>query len=198
MPTTPLAVSFYEVVLAVHIMAVVIAFGVTFAYPVMFAVAARHDPRALPLLHRIEYTIERVLVNPGLLLVLLAGIYLASKGHFWSDFFVQWGLGAAIVIGALVGSVMIPTAKRAEQVAARDLAAVGAGTVGAAAAGAGAAGASAAGAGTGASGAGASLGGEVTMSDEYRALVRRLTVVGSSLSALVLVTILFMALQLGS
>jgi len=157
-------------------MAVVIAFGVTFAYPVMFAVAARHDPRALPLLHRIEYTIERVLVNPGLLLVLLAGIYLASKGHFWSDFFVQWGLGAAIVIGALVGSVMIPTAKRAEQVATRDIAAVGAGT----------------GAGDGGEGS------EVAMSEEYRGLVRRLTVVGSSLSALVLVTILFMALQLGS
>ncbi len=88
-------------VLAIHIMAVVVAFGVTFAYPIMFAVAARHDPRGLPLLHRIEYTIERMLINPGLPLVLIAGIYLASKGHYWSDFFVQWGLGAAIVIGAL-------------------------------------------------------------------------------------------------
>ena len=87
------AASLYEVVLAIHIMAVVVTFGVTFAYPIMFAVAARHDPRSLPLLHRIEYTIERMLVNPGLLLVLLAGVYLASKGHDWSHFFVQWGLG---------------------------------------------------------------------------------------------------------
>jgi Predicted integral membrane protein (DUF2269) len=126
----PLATTFYEVVLAIHIMAVVIAFGVTFAYPVMFAVAARREPRGLPLLHRIEYTIERMLINPGLLLVILAGIYLASKGHFWSQFFVQWGLAAAIVIGALVGSVMIPTAKKAESVAARDIAAAGDGPVG--------------------------------------------------------------------
>jgi hypothetical protein len=160
------AASLFEVVLAVHIMAVVVAFGVTFAYPVMFAVAARHDPRGLPLLHRIEYTIERMLVNPGLLIVLLAGIYLAGKGHFWSDFFVQWGLGAAIVIGALVGAVMIPTAKRAEQVAARDVA--------------------------------AGEGGEITLSDEYRGLVRRLSTVGSLLSVIVLVTILFMALHVGS
>src|SRR5664279_2191327 len=85
------AVTFYSVVLAIHIMAVVVAFGVTFAYPIIFAVAARHDPRSLPVLHRIAYTVERLLVNPGLLLVLLAGIYLASKGHHWSDFFVQWG-----------------------------------------------------------------------------------------------------------
>jgi hypothetical protein len=113
----PAATSAYEVILAVHVMAVVIAFGVTFAYPIMFAVGARSDPRSLPTLHRAEYTIERWLVSPGLLLVLLAGVYLASDGDHWSEFFVQWGFAAAIVIGALVGSVMIPTSKRAEQLA---------------------------------------------------------------------------------
>jgi len=118
-----LAASAYEIVLAVHIMAVVVAFGVTFAYPIMFAVAARADPRTLPTMHRVEYTIERRLINPGLLVVLLAGIFLASDGHHCSEFFVQWGLGAVVVIGGLVGSVMIPTAKRAEAAAARDIAA---------------------------------------------------------------------------
>ncbi len=167
MPIPP-AASFYEVVLAVHIMAVVVAFGVIFAYPIMFAVGVRHDPRGLPLVHRVEYTIERMLINPGLLLVLVAGIYLASEGHYWSDFFVQWGLGAVIVIGALVGAVMIPTAKRAEEIAARDVAAA------------------------------AGNEGEIEMSAEYRALVRRLSSVGALLSLLVLVTILFMALNLGA
>ncbi len=114
-------------------------------------------------MHRIEYTIERVLINPGLLLVILAGIYLASKGHYWSQFFVQWGLGAVVVIGALIGAVMIPTAKRAETIAERDVAAAG--------------------------------GGEITMSDDYRALVRRLSSVGTLLSVLVLVTILFMVIK---
>src|SRR5207248_4628427 len=98
-------------------MATVVAFGVTFAYPIMFAVGAKRDPRSLPTLHRVEHTIERWLINPGLLVVLVAGIYLATDAHRWSEFFVQWGLGASIVIGALVGSVMIPTAKRAEQLA---------------------------------------------------------------------------------
>ncbi len=170
--TTPLAASFYEVVLAVHIMAVVVAFGVTFAYPIMFAVAAKHGPRSLPLVHRIEYSIERMLVNPGLALVLIAGIYLASKGQYWSDFFVQWGLAAVVVIGALVGSVMIPTAKRAEIAAARDLAAIDAGAPGAEP--------------------------SVEMSEEYRALVRRLSTVGTLLSLLVLATIAIMALHVGA
>jgi hypothetical protein len=153
----------YDFVLAAHIAAVVVGFGVVFAYPIMFAVAARQDPRSLPLMHRIEHTIERVLINPGLLLVVIAGVYLASEGHHWSKFFVQWGLGAAVVIGALVGAVMIPTAKRAELVAARDVASSGDGAV--------------------------------QMSDEYRALTRRLSAVGTLLNLLVLLTILFMVVK---
>jgi uncharacterized membrane protein len=121
------AASAYEVVLAVHVMAVVIAFGVTFAYPIMFAVGARSDPRSMATLHRVEYTIERFLINPAMLLVLGAGIFLASDGHRWSEFFVQWGIAAVIVIGALVGSVMIPTAKRAEQLAVQAVATAGEG-----------------------------------------------------------------------
>jgi hypothetical protein len=163
MPPTPLATSAYDIVVGVHIMAVVVAFGVTFAYPIMFAVAARHGPGSLPLIHRIEYTIERFLINPGLALVLGAGIFLAGDGHHWSEFFVQWGIGAVIVIGALVGAVMIPTAKRAEQTAERDIATAGPGNL--------------------------------EMSAEYQALARRLTTVGSLLSALVLITILFMAIK---
>lgn len=158
-----LAASAYELVLALHIIAVVVAFGVAFAYPVMFAVGARRDPRSLPLLHRVEYTIERTLMNFGLLVVLGAGIFLASDGHLWSEFFVQWGLAAVVVIGGLVGAVMIPTGKRAEQVAARDIEAAG--------------------------------GSQIELSEDYRALVRRLGSVGTLLSALVLVTIVIMVVK---
>jgi len=161
--TASLAASAYEIVMAVHVMAVVAAFGVTFAYPIIFAVGAKAQPRAMPLLHRIEYSIERRLVNPALVVVLGAGIYLASDGHHWSEFFVQWGFAAVIVIGAVVGSVMIPTSKKAEHAAERDIAAAG--------------------------------DGEVVFGEEYRGLVRRLNVVGVALSALVLVTILFMVVK---
>ncbi len=118
-----IAVSAYNVVLAIHIMAVVVAFGVTFAYPIMFAIAAKHDPRSLPLLHRIERMIDRVLVNGALVVVLGAGLYLAAEGHHFKEFFVQWGIGAVVVIGALVGAVMIPTSKKAQETIERDLAA---------------------------------------------------------------------------
>ena len=120
MTATP-ATSAYEIVLAVHVMAVVIAFGWTFTLPVVFAVASRRDPRSLPVLHRIEYTVSRVILNPTLLVVLGAGIYMASDGHHWGEFFVQWGIGVVLVIGALVGSLLIPAAKRAEEAVRADL-----------------------------------------------------------------------------
>jgi hypothetical protein len=155
-----LAVSAYDVVLAIHIMGVVVAFGVIFAYPIMFALAAKHDRRSLPLIHRIETTVERALVNGGLVVVVGAGIFLATDGKHWSEFFVQWGLGAAIVTGGLVGAVMIPASKHAQQLAERDLAA----------------------------------GGE-DMSEEYRAVKRRLATVGGLLSLLVPATIFMMAVK---
>jgi hypothetical protein len=123
----PPATSAYDVVLGVHIIAVVIAFGVTFAYPIMFSLAVRHGARNLPLMHRISLACERILVNGGLTVVLAAGIFLASDGHHWKEFFVQWGLGAVVVIGAVVGAVMIPANKRAIALAERDIAGAGEG-----------------------------------------------------------------------
>lgn len=161
-----LAASAYDVVLAIHIMAVVVTFGVVFAYPIMFSIAAKADPRSLPVIHRIETTIERALVNGGLVVVVGAGIFLATDGKHWSEFFVQWGLGAAIVIGGLVGAVMIPASKRAQQLAERDL-----------------------------SGGAADGDGEPVWSEEYLATSRHLKLVGSFLSLLVLATIFMMAVK---
>jgi hypothetical protein len=157
------AASAYELVLALHVMAVVVAFGVTFAFPIMFVVGGRSDPSSLPTLHRIEYSIERFLINPTLAVVLGAGIFLASDGHHWSEFFVQWGIAAVVVIGAALGAVMIPTAKRAEELARAAVS--------------------------------ASASGEPEMGGEYAAAVRRLNLLGSALSALVLVTIAFMVVK---
>src|SRR5436305_12950196 len=122
-------VAFYQVVLAVHIMAVVVAFGVTFAYPLFGLIGQRLDPRAMPWYHRMQVLIGQRLVSPGLLVVLVAGIYLASKLHQWSQFYVQWGLGVAILLGALGGLYFAPRERRLAELSERDLAAAGGGGV---------------------------------------------------------------------
>jgi uncharacterized membrane protein len=113
------AITLYSVVLAVHIFAVVVTFGALFTYPLFHAVAGR-DPRALPYVYRLQYAIGSRVIAPGLAVILLAGIYLASKGDYWSEFWVQWSLGAVVVLGALSGAVFSRWERRLGELAERD------------------------------------------------------------------------------
>lgn len=117
------AVTFYTFALAVHIAAVVIAFGVTFAYPVMYAVGIRAEPRSMPGLHRIQDAVGKRVISPFLGLALIAGLYLAGKLHSFSHFYVQWGLAVIIVLGALGGAYFAPRERRLAELAERDIAA---------------------------------------------------------------------------
>jgi len=123
------AVAFYEVVLALHILAVVIAFGATFAYPVLLGTITKADPRALPALYRALHAISQRVIMPGLALIVIFGIYLASELHAWSSFYVQWGLAVAIVIGAVEGAYLGRREQLLIEVADRDVAAAGDGPV---------------------------------------------------------------------
>jgi len=123
------AVTFYTFVLAVHIAAIVIAFGVTFAYPVMYSVGARLEPRSMPGFHRIQDAVGKRVISPFLGLALLAGIYLASKLEVWSDFYVQWGLVVIVLLGALGGAFFSPRERRLAELAERDVTAAGDGQV---------------------------------------------------------------------
>jgi len=124
-----LAVEFFEVVLALHILAVVIAFGATFAYPVLLGTVTKADTRALPALYQALHAISQRVIMPGVAAILVFGIYLASHLHLWSSFFVQWGLGVVIVIGAVEGAYLGPREKRLIEVAEQDVAAAGEGPV---------------------------------------------------------------------
>jgi hypothetical protein len=115
------AVYFVQVILALHILAVVAAFGVLFAYPIFLTIGARLDPGAMPWFHRMQQAVSRWLIGPGLLLVVIFGVILASKDHAWHAFYVQWGIGAAIVMGALEGMFMIPREGRLADLARSDL-----------------------------------------------------------------------------
>lgn len=110
----------FHAVLAIHVVSVLVAFGAIFAHPLVFSLARSGDPSSLPLLHRIEYTVERRLVLPGLLVALISGVYLTGWTDRWSVFFVQWGILAILVIAAALGAVMMPLARRARALAERD------------------------------------------------------------------------------
>ena len=120
-----IALTVYRVVLAVHIIAVVVAFGVMFAYPIFVSVGRRVDPRGLPVLHRAQQQILRMLVSPGLLIVVVAGVYLASKLSSFASFYVQFGFVASLALGGIAGGYLAPREGKLAKLAERDVGAGG-------------------------------------------------------------------------
>lgn len=123
------AVTFYDIVLWLHVTAVVVGFGGTFAYGVLIAVAGRSDPRSLPGLLEAIRANDRSLVTVGGIVVLVTGIYLAADAWQFSDFFISWGIIAVLVLLGLVHGFFLPNERRAREAAERDIEAAGSGTV---------------------------------------------------------------------
>lgn len=116
-----LAITFYSVVLSVHIMAVVVAFGVSFAYPAFMPWARRAHPQAMPVIHELSGRLGRLVMTPAMVVVLAAGIYLASDADVWSETWVSVPLLILIIIGALGGMVFAPSERKLAELARRDL-----------------------------------------------------------------------------
>src|SRR4051812_9494911 len=112
-----LAVQFYDVVLWVHIVAVVTAFGGTFWYPVWFEVLKGWDPAARANFHRAQGMLGRFVISPALLVIILAGAYLASDRDYWSETWVTVPLVIAIVLGGLGGAYFAPRENRLAELA---------------------------------------------------------------------------------
>jgi MFS family permease len=123
------AVSFYDVVLWLHISAVVVGFGGTFVYGVLLTVAARSSPRSMPGVLAGIRANDRSLVTVGAILILLTGIYLAADSWEFSEFFISWGIVAVLVLLGLVHGFFLPNERRAQEAAERDIEAAGAGVV---------------------------------------------------------------------
>jgi uncharacterized membrane protein len=113
----------YKIALFLHILAVVLAFGPTFGYAFFFSVAPQY-PRATPAILAGVQKVDRYLVNPGMVVLLLAGIGLltASDGAWdTSDVFVAVGFVAIIALFGLQHGFFQPQTKKAKALAERDL-----------------------------------------------------------------------------
>lgn len=119
------SVDFYDVIRWVHISAVVVAFGPTFAFGIYYAVAQRRDPRSLPVIFEATDSINRYLVTIGVIVVLASGIYLTIDRWSFADVFVNVGMVVAIGLLGLLHGFFIPNDRRAWEVAKRDIEAAG-------------------------------------------------------------------------
>jgi uncharacterized membrane protein len=108
----PLAVAVYDVVKALHIMAVVGAFGLPLAYPLLFAYIQRRHPTALGAAHDTQLYLNQRVTGTGTVLILLFGAYLASKQHLWGEVWVIVPLVIIVVIGGIGGALINPSVQR--------------------------------------------------------------------------------------
>ncbi|HEY8083551.1 MAG TPA: DUF2269 family protein [Solirubrobacterales bacterium] len=106
----------------IHVLAVVLTFGPTFGYGFFIAAAEKSSPRGIPAVLRGIQQIDRFLVKPGLIVVLLAGIYLLTKADIPVDeSWVSVGFVAIVVLFGMAHGFFGPNVKKALGLAERDL-----------------------------------------------------------------------------
>jgi Predicted integral membrane protein (DUF2269) len=123
MPLAAFGDSGYKIALFLHILAIVLAFGPTFGYGLFFSVVPQY-PRAVPAILAGVQRCDRYLVNPGMIVLLLAGIYLlAASDSVWdgSDAFIVIGFIAIIGLFGLQHGFFQPQVRKAKELAERDL-----------------------------------------------------------------------------
>jgi hypothetical protein len=117
----------YKIALFLHIIAVVVALGPTFGYWIFFSLLPKY-PRSAPAMIEGMRRIDRLLVNPGLVVLLIAGIVLlvdsSIGGHKLfegGDFFVVWGFIAIIALFGIEHGFLGPRMAQLQEIADRDL-----------------------------------------------------------------------------
>src|SRR3954468_20752031 len=115
-----LALDSYGVVLALHIMAVLAAYGLPLAYPMLLPYVRRKNPRAMPAIHDVQHRLNLLLTGPGTVLVLGFGLYMAGEHDLFDETWVQVGI-TAIVLIAVIGGWVVGASKRMAELAAADV-----------------------------------------------------------------------------
>jgi uncharacterized membrane protein len=125
-----LAVTSYEFSVFLHVTAVVVGFGATFAESIMFPVALKLSPRHLPYVHRLQLAINQYFATPALVVVLATGFYQVSEGNWeLGDFWISGTLAIVLVIGGLLGAYFIPADRKLGPMVQREIDAAGPGEV---------------------------------------------------------------------
>ena len=112
----------YSISLWIHISAVVVGLGATFALAVGFPLALRLDARYLPFIHHLSRTITQRLASPALLVVLITGIYQGIDADVMDQPWIGATIVIVIVLGGLQGAYFTPTDKKLAAMAEKELA----------------------------------------------------------------------------
>lgn len=126
----PLALTGYDISLWIHITAVVVGLGSTFAESILLPVTMSVDKRHLPVVYRVQLTLNRYFATPALVLILITGFYQVADGNWdLGSFWISGSLAIVILLGGIVGAYFIPTDRKLEAMVTEEIAAAGDGPV---------------------------------------------------------------------
>ena len=111
----------YDISVAVHVIAVVLGFGPTFAYPVVQIAAERSSPEALPFALGAILRISGRLAVPMAVVVGVTGAYQVAEGP-WSlrrDGWLAAGAALYVAVFAIAVLYLTPKLRRAQAAAER-------------------------------------------------------------------------------
>jgi Predicted integral membrane protein (DUF2269) len=115
----------YSLSVFLHVSAVVVGFGATFAEAIMFPVAMKAGVRHLPYLHKLQLAINQRLATPAMVVIILTGLYQTSERWDWDVLWINATFAIVIVIGGLLGGYFIPADRKLGAMVERELAAAG-------------------------------------------------------------------------
>ncbi|HEX5619089.1 MAG TPA: DUF2269 family protein [Solirubrobacteraceae bacterium] len=119
-------IDLYDISVFIHVAAVVVGFGATFAEAIMFPVAMKTGAQHLPYVHRLQLAINQRMATPALALIIITGIYQTADRWEFSDFWISATFLIALILGGLNGAYFIPSDRRLAPLVERDLAESGA------------------------------------------------------------------------
>jgi uncharacterized membrane protein len=109
----PLAVTNYDFSVFLHVTAVVVGFGSTFAESILFPVARKMSLRNLPYVHRLQLVINQFFSLPALVVIVATGIYQMSEGNWdYGDLWVSGTLTIVVIIALTLVFFFIPVDRR--------------------------------------------------------------------------------------
>jgi uncharacterized membrane protein len=124
------AVTSYDISLFLHITAVVVGLGSTFALAITFPIAQQLDVRHLPYVHRLSIALNQYFAAPGLLVVIATGFYqVADRDWQLGDFWLSGTITIVVVLLALIFGYFLPTDRKLGAMVAQELAGAGSGEV---------------------------------------------------------------------
>lgn len=106
------AITLSEVMVTVHILAVVVAFGGAVAYPLWFRLIRDGTPEQRAFFHRAQAKLGKFLITPSIVVIFATGAYLTSDQDLWDAGWVLIPTAMLVVILALGVGLLGPSEER--------------------------------------------------------------------------------------